>query len=48
MKVKKIATAFALLAAALYAVSIPLSKRLLQHIDATMLTALESSFVGGT
>ena len=48
MKVKKMATAFALLAAALYAVSIPLSKRLLRHIDATMLTALESSFVGGT
>ena len=48
MKVKNMATAFALLAAALYAVSIPLSKRLLRHIDATMLTALESSFVGGT
>ena len=48
MKVKKMATAFALLAAALYAVNIPFSKLLLRHIDATMLAALESGFVGGT
>lgn len=48
MKAKNMATAFALLAAALYAVNIPLSKLLLRHIDATMLAALESGFVGGT
>lgn len=39
MKAKNMATAFALLAAALYAVNIPLSKLLLRHIDATMLAA---------
>lgn len=48
MKVKKMATAVALLAAALYAVNIPFSKLLLRHIDATMLAALESGFVGVT
>lgn len=48
MKAKNMATAFALLAAALYAVNIPLSKLLLRHIDTTMLATLESGFVGGT
>ena len=48
MKAKNMATAFALLAAALYAVNIPFSKLLLRHIDAIMLAALESGFVGGT
>ena len=36
---KKIATAFALLAAALYAINIPLSKLLLEHVDTTMMAS---------
>lgn len=40
MKVKNTATAAAILAAALYAINIPLSKLLLRHVDATMLAAL--------
>ena len=39
MKVKNIATGFAILAAALYAINIPLSKLLLNHVDATMMAA---------
>jgi len=39
MKSKNIATAFAILAAALYAINIPLSKLLLQHIQPTMMAA---------
>ena len=40
MKVKNWAAAYAVLAAALYAVNIPLSKRLLEHIGPTMTAAL--------
>ena len=40
MKAKTIATAFAILAAALYAINIPLSKLLLTNVDATMMAAL--------
>lgn len=40
MKLKNTATAAAILAAALYAINIPLSKLLLAHIDATMMAAL--------
>ena len=40
MKDKKLAALFALLAAALYAVNIPLSKLLLLRVDATMMAAL--------
>ncbi|MGN0350257.1 MAG: DMT family transporter [Roseburia sp.] len=36
---KNLATTFAILAAALYAVNIPLSKLLLKHVDATMMAA---------
>lgn len=39
MKTKKAATAFAILAAALYAVNIPLSKILLEYVDNTMMAA---------
>lgn len=39
MKVKNLATAFAILAAALYAVNIPLSKLLMNHVDTTMMAA---------
>ena len=39
MKTKKIATLFAILAAALYAVNIPLSKVLLQFVQPTMMAA---------
>lgn len=39
MKTKNIATMFAILAAALYAINIPLSKLLLNHVDATMMAA---------
>lgn len=39
MKQKNIAAFFAILAAALYAVSVPLSKLLMAHVDATMLAA---------
>lgn len=38
-KVKNFATTFAILAAALYAINIPLSKLLLKHVDATMMAA---------
>ena len=37
MKTKTIATFFAILAAALYAINIPLSKILLQHVSPTMM-----------
>ncbi len=40
MKTKNIATIFAILAAALYAINIPLSKILLVHVDETMMAAL--------
>ena len=40
MKTKNIATIFAILAAALYAVNIPLSKVLLQVVQPTMMAAL--------
>lgn len=40
MKAKNTATAFALLAAALYAVNVPFSKMLLQHVQPTMMAAL--------
>ena len=39
MKTKKLATAFAILAAALYAINIPLSKLLLEHVGSTMMAA---------
>jgi len=39
MKTKNIATFFAILAAALYAINIPLSKILLQHVSPTMMAA---------
>lgn len=39
MRQKYIATVFAILAAALYAINIPLSKLLLKHVDATMMAA---------
>ena len=40
MRTKSIAIGFAILAAALYAINIPLSKLLLTHVDATMMAAL--------
>jgi len=40
MRTKSIAIGFAILAAALYAINIPLSKLLLSHVDATMMAAL--------
>ena len=40
MKTKNLATAYALLAAALYAINIPLSKLLLAHISPTMMASL--------
>lgn len=39
MKKKNSATIFAILAAALYAVNVPLSKQLLAHVDTTMMAA---------
>lgn len=39
MKTKKIATIYAILAAALYAINVPLSKLLLQHAEPTMMAA---------
>ena len=39
MKNKRLATAFAILAAALYAINIPVSKLLLEHIGSTMMAA---------
>jgi len=39
MNTKKIATIYALLAAALYAINVPLSKLLLQHAEPTMMAA---------
>ena len=39
MKTKNIATFFAILAAALYAINIPLSKLLLNHIEPTMMAS---------
>lgn len=40
MKTKNLATFYAILAAALYAVNIPLSKLLLHHVETTMMAAL--------
>lgn len=40
MKIKNIATVFAIMAAALYAINIPLSKLLLAYVDETMMAAL--------
>lgn len=40
LKTKNIATIFAILAAAFYAVNIPLSKLLLEYVDTTMMAAL--------
>lgn len=40
MKTKRLATAYAILAAALYAINIPLSKFMLGHVGSTMLAAL--------
>lgn len=39
MKAKNIATGFAILAAALYAINVPLSKLLLEHVSSTMMAA---------
>ena len=39
MKTKRLATVFAVLAAALYAINIPLSKLLLKYIGSTMMAA---------
>ena len=39
MNTKKIATIYAILAAALYAINVPLSKLLLQHAEPTMMAA---------
>ena len=39
MKTKNVATMFAILAAALYAINIPLSKLLLQQVAPTMMAA---------
>ena len=39
MKTRNIATAFAILAAALYAINIPVSKVLLNHVQPTMMAA---------
>lgn len=39
MKTKHIATMFAILAAALYAINVPMSKLLLEHVDETMMAA---------
>ena len=40
MKTKNSATLFAVLAAALYAINVPISKILLEHVDATMMAGL--------
>ena len=40
MKAKKIAIIYAILAAALYAINVPLSKLLLNHVEPTMMAAL--------
>ena len=40
MKVKNIATIFALLAASIYSINIPLSKLLLKHVETTMMAGL--------
>lgn len=40
MKAKKLATVYAIAAAALYAINVPLSKMLLEHIEPTMMAAL--------
>lgn len=47
MKTKKIATIFAVLAAALYAINIPLSKLLLEHVPPTMMAAFLYLGAGG-
>lgn len=40
MKLKNLATGFAILAAALYAINVPLSKLLLEQVQPTMMAAL--------
>ena len=40
MRTKALAVAFAVLAAALYAMNVPLSKLLLEHVGTTMMAAL--------
>ena len=40
MKVKNMATLFALLAASIYSINIPLSKLLLKHVETTMMAGL--------
>lgn len=40
MKTKNIATTLAILAAALYAINVPISKLLMEHIGATMMAGL--------
>ena len=47
MKAKYLATCFAILAAALYAINIPLSKVLLQHVQPTMMAAFLYLGAGG-
>lgn len=39
MKVKNIATVYAILAAALYAINVPMSKMLLKHVEPTMMAS---------
>ena len=39
MKTKALAAVFAILAAALYAINVPLSKLLLEHVGTTMMAA---------
>ena len=39
MKTKNLATLYAILAAALYAINVPLSKLLLNHVEPTMMAA---------
>lgn len=39
MKAKKLATIYAILAAALYAINVPVSKLLLSHVEPTMMAA---------
>lgn len=40
MRTKNIATTLAILAAALYAINVPISKLLMEHISATMMAGL--------
>lgn len=40
MKTRTLATAYAIIAAALYAINVPFSKMLLDYVEPTMMTAL--------